>query len=226
MKILMQMTITGSLCASLAAPSAAQSRQPLSLQVSGLFAKPFGGDYDDFRVGSGGGGEAQIRYTPGALSIGAGFQLTSHSSPGYVLTLDDGSLVDVSGVGAKIFGAFIEPRYVIFVGSDRIAPYVSARLSMLHYGTDANWADRSQPYRGTLNWNTTGLTANGGGGLMVRLTSRMNLDLGATYGYSSFGAYSQTIREQQSGASLRDQLAGGHGSNVVVRAGLAMGIGR
>jgi hypothetical protein len=219
------MTLTGTLSAALGAPSAAQSRQAFSLQVSGLFAKPFGGDYNDFKLGSGGGAEAQIRYTPGALSIGAGFQFTSHQSQGYLLTLDDGSLVDVSGVGAKLFGAFLEPRYVLFIGSDRVAPYVSARLSLLYYGTDATWTDRSQPYQGTMNWSTTGLTANGGGGFMVRLTSRLNLDLGATYGYSSFGAYSIRIREQQSGASAQDKSAGGHGSNVIVRMGLAMGIG-
>jgi hypothetical protein len=226
MKTLVHVMLAGTLCIAAAATSLAQSRQPLSLQVSGLFARPFGGDYDDFKVGSGGGGEAQIRYTPGALSLGVGFQLTSHTSQGYFLALDDGSLVDVSGVGAKIFGAFLEPRYVIFVGSDRVAPYLSARLSLLHYGTDASWADERQGYQGTMNWSTTGLTANAGGGLMVRLTARMNLDLGATYGYSNFGAYSIRIREQQSGASVQDQFAGGHGSNVIVRVGLAMGIGR
>jgi hypothetical protein len=208
----------------LATPAYAQSRQRVSLQFSGLYAKPFGGDFKDFDVGNGAGSEVQIRYTPGAFSIGAGFQFTAHSSPGYVMVLDDGSIVDVSGVGAKIFGGFIEPRYVIFLNSDRVAPYVSARLSLLNYRTNTDWAARGQPFAGTMDWTTMGLTANGGGGLLVRLNSRTNLDLGATYGYSSFGAYSITIREQ-SGASLKDHFEGGHGSNVIVRVGLAVGIG-
>ena len=213
------------LACALAPSAAAQSRQPLSIQVSGLYARPFGGDYHDFDVGSGYGGEAQIRFTPGALSLGAGFQFTTHAGKDYVLGLDDGSSVDVTSVGAKLFGFFLEPRYVFFVRSDRVAPYLSARLSMLRYGTDANWNSRSQPFGGSMSWNTMGLTANGGGGLLVRLGARTNLDLGATYGYSTFGAYHLKVTER-SGVSAENQMDGGHGSNVVVRVGLAVGIGR
>src|SRR5207237_5261596 len=121
----------------------------------------------DFEVGSGYGAEAQIRYTLSALSIGAGFQFTSHAGKPYALALDDGSSVAVTGVGAKLFGVFVEPRYVLFIGSDRAAPYLSARLSMLRYGTDADWNARSQPFGGTMSWHTARLTANGAGALRV-----------------------------------------------------------
>ena len=203
----------------------AQSRQPFSLQVSGLYAKPFGGDYETFQVGNGIGAEAQVRYTPGAFSFGVGFQFTTHTAPSYVLPLDDGSRVDVTGVGVQLFGAFVEPRFVFLVGSDRIAPYLSGRMSLLRYSNTANWAARSQSFSGTMSSNTMGLTANGGGGLLVRLTSRMNMDLGATYGYSSFGKYRITVSERSGVSAQQNTNEGGSGSNLVVRVGLAVGIG-
>ena len=203
----------------------AQSRQRLSLQLSGLYAKPFGGDYETFKVGSGMGAEAQLRYTPGAFSVGAGFQFTSHGAPNYALGLDDGSRVDVTGVGVQLFGAFIEPRIVILVGSERIAPYLSGRVSLLRYANTANWASRSQPYAGTMSSNTMGLTANGGGGMLIRLTPRVNMDLGATYGYSSFGKYTIRVTEQSGVSAQQNSSNGGSGSNLVMRVGLAVGIG-
>jgi hypothetical protein len=209
-----------------AAPAlAAQSRQRLSLQVSGLYAKPFGGDYETFKVGNGIGTEAQLRYTPGVFSIGAGFQYTSHNAPSYLLVLDDESRVDVTGVGVKLFGAFVEPRMVIPTGSDRVAPYLSARMSLLHYSNAANWAFQGQPYAGKMSSNTSGLTANGGGGLLVRMTPRVNMDLGATYGFSSFGKYRIKVSEQSGVSSQQNTSKGGSGSNLVVRVGLAVGIG-
>jgi hypothetical protein len=204
---------------------AAQSRQRLSMQVSGLYAKPFGGDFETFRVGNGMGAEAQLRYTPGAFSIGAGFQFTSHAAPNYGLNLGDGSRVDVTSVGVQLFGAFVEPRFVILVGSDHVAPYVSARMSLLRYANSAAWASRSQPFSGTMSSNTMGLTANGGGGVLVRLSPRMNLDLGATYGYSSFGKYTIKVSERSGVSAQQNSSNGGSGSNVVVRVGLAVGIG-
>lgn len=203
----------------------AQSRQPFSLQVSGLYAKPFGGDYETFKVGQGIGAEAQVRYTPGAFSVGAGFQFTSHAVPSYVLSLDDGSRVDVTSVGVNLFGAFLEPRFVFLVGSDVVAPYLSGRLSLLRYSNTANWAARSQPFSGTMSSNTSGLTANGGGGVLVRLNSRMNMDLGATYGFSSFGKYRIKVSERSGVSAQQNTSKGGSGSNLVVRVGLAMGIG-
>ena len=225
MKIVKQ-TAAVALAITCAAPVlSAQSRQRFSLQASGLYAKPFGGDYETFKVGNGMGAEAQLRYTPGAFSIGAGFQLTSHTAPSYALLLDDGSRADVTGVGVKLFGAFIEPRVVFLVGSDRIAPYISGRLSLLRYSNTANWAIRSQSYSGTMSSNTSGLTANGGGGMLVRLTPRTNLDLGATYGFSSFGKFKNKVSDRSGESAEQRSNKGGSGSNVIVRVGLAVGIG-
>jgi hypothetical protein len=55
---------------------------------------------------------------------------------------------------------------------------------------------------------SNGGTVNLGGGVLARLTSRANLDFGATYGYTRF-----------SGGIA------GSGSDLVLRAGLAIGLG-
>ncbi|MGI9040007.1 MAG: hypothetical protein ACR2HK_02700, partial [Gemmatimonadales bacterium] len=65
----------------------AQSAQPISFQLSGLFNGVFGDAFTGLQDGL--GTEAQSRYTPSALSIGAGFQYTSHSLEG---RLDDARL--------------------------------------------------------------------------------------------------------------------------------------
>ena len=96
----------------------AQSAQPWSLQGSLLLA--------NVKLGTtlvgGAGVEAQLRYTPASLfSIGAGFQSTAHTSGGDKLTMT---------------GLFIEPRYALDIGSDRIAPYLAGRLAMLSQTSD------------------------------------------------------------------------------------------
>ena len=65
-----------------------------------------------------------------------------------------------------------------------------------------------------------GPTVNGGGGVLVRLHSRVNLDLGATFGYTRFKSVSVTIPGE--GVFSADF---GNGTNLVVRLGLAIGIG-
>jgi hypothetical protein len=97
----------------------AQTAQPISFQVSGLYNGVFGNVFDGLQDGF--GGEAQIRYTPGALSLGAGFQYTVHG-------------LDIFTENARFYGGFFEPRYRIHTGSNVLAPYVSARFSVLKMG--------------------------------------------------------------------------------------------
>jgi len=92
-------------------------------------------------------------------------------------------------------GAFIEPRYVFSTSSPSLAPYLSARLSLLRMS-------------GIMEEDSNGGNVNFGGGILARLTSRLNLDFGATYGYTRFSG----------GIS-------GSGSDLVLRAGLAIGLG-
>lgn len=208
----------------LVSPLAGQSAQRFSIQGSGLYASVYGGDYDEYGISNGIGFEGQLRFTPSALSIGAGFQYTKHSSPGGTIFFDDGSPpVGVSDWDGRLFGFFIEPRYVIPTRSVRFGPYISARLSMLKYEDDTNWQAQDGSVRGTASTSTDGLTVNGGGGVLVRLGPRVNMDLGVTYGYSNFDEY---LVEFRSGSeSVSDRVAAGSGSNIVVRLGFAIGLG-
>lgn len=174
----------------------AQSAQAVSLQVSGLYNGVFGNVFDGLQDGI--GGEAQIRYTPGALSVGAGFEYTRH---GLQNRPED----------TELYGGFIEPRYRIHTGSNVLAPYLSARFSLLKVGFTG----------GDLSITSNFIQLNGGGGLLYRVGPRVNLDLGATYGYNRLGA--GNLKRKSSGTST--MFGSSSGSNIVVRFGFAVGIG-
>ncbi|MGZ8397766.1 MAG: hypothetical protein ACXWWN_01885 [Gemmatimonadales bacterium] len=183
--------VLGTLCGNLEA----QSAQAFSLQASGLFNGMFHGVLEGLQNGV--GGEAQLRYTPGALSVGAGFQFTIHG-------LDD--RMD----NAQLYGGFLEPRYRIHAGSNVVAPYVSARFSLLKVGFTG----------GDLSLSSSFIQLNGGGGLLTRLGSRLNLDVGATFGYNRLG--SGTLTSRSSGIAV--PVESSSGTNVVFRLGLAIGL--
>jgi hypothetical protein len=174
----------------------AQSAQALSLQVSGLYNGVFGNVFTGLQDGL--GAEAQIRYTPGALSVGAGFQYTTHELEN---RMED----------TRLYGGFLEPRYRIHTGSNVIAPYVSTRFSLLKVGFSG----------GDLSLSSSFLQLNGGGGVLYRLGPRINVDLGATYGYNRMGR--GTLRSESNGTAVA--IDSSSGSNVVVRLGFAVGLG-
>jgi hypothetical protein len=174
----------------------AQSAQAVSIQFSGLYNGVYGDVFTGLQNGF--GGEAQIRYTPGALSIGAGFQYTNHG-------------VENRPEDAHLYGAFLEPRYRIHTGSNVVAPYVSARLSLLKVGFSG----------GDLSLTSSFIQVNGGGGLLYRLAPRLNLDMGATFGYNQLG--SGTLKSKSAGSER--PIESSSGSNLVVRFGFAVGIG-
>jgi hypothetical protein len=176
----------------------AQSAQAISIQLSGLYNRVFGNVFQGIKDGI--GGEAQIRYTPGALSLGAGFQYTEH---GWKLRAEN----------VRLYGGFIEPRYRIHTGSNVVAPYLSARFSVLKVGFSG----------GDLSMSSTFIQLNGGGGLLYRLGPRFNLDMGATFGYDRLG--SGTLSERQANGVVEVPFGASSGSNLVVRLGLAVGLG-
>lgn len=179
----------------LSSPLLAQSAQAVSLQVSGLYNGVFGNAFFGLRGGT--GVEAQVRYTPGSLSIGAGFEYTNHGS-------------DIRPENTRLYGGFVEPRYRIHAGSNVVAPYLSARFSLLKVGFSG----------GDLSLSSNFIQLNGGGGLLLRLNSRVNLDVGATYGYNRLG--DGTLRSESGGGSV--PVESNSGSNVVLRLGLAIGL--
>ena len=174
----------------------AQSAQAISVQVSGLYNGVFGNVFSGLQDGF--GGEAQIRYTPGALSLGAGFQYTSHG-------------LETRPESARLYGGFFEPRYRIHTGSNVLAPYVSARFSVLKVGFSG----------GDLSITSTFIQLNGGGGLLYRVGPRLNLDVGATFGYNRLG--SGDLKSESTGTSRPFDASSG--SNIVFRLGFAFGVG-
>lgn len=181
----------------LASPVTGQTAQTISIQGS-LLGAALGGDAfeaDGITFEAGSGFEAQVRYNPSALSFGAGYQYTLHP-----VTVTGAEGVDVS---LDFAGLFLEPRYVIFIGSERAAPYVSARLMRLLATLRIPEISFEEDFDA---WGY-----NVGGGLLFRLSSRMNVDVGLTVGGITF-VYEEPDVESDSGSS------------AVFRVGLALGL--
>jgi len=194
--------------AAVTAPMAAQSAQRLSIQASGLHVSAFGEAYEGLK--SAPGAELQLRFTPGVWSFGVGAQASSHS-------FDDATFGNEK---VLLAGFFFEPRRVIDIGSSRVAPYLAARVSVLRQSLDF------VTNNGVSNFDVTaeasGTQLNGGGGMLVRLSPRINLDLGATFGLIRFGDVQVEIPGV--GNTAIDGSSG-TGQNLVVRVGLAIGLG-
>lgn len=143
------------LAVALAGQAQAQSLQRLSLQGSGamLFATA---DDPNFTSKTRLGWEAQLRYTFSRFSLGAGYQRST------VFSFQGNPLSIVLSLG------FIEPRYVV-VASGPAAFYLAGRLGV---GKLVCSSCASQQ---------TNATFGGGGGLLIKLSSRISGDLGAQY---------------------------------------------
>jgi hypothetical protein len=158
----------------------AQTGQRFSIQLSALGVELTGVTNEELRFG--GGGELQFRWNPSAFSIGIGGQTTVH---------------EVERVTVTYKGVFIEPRYVLTSFWDRVALYASARLMSLQ----ATFELQGIEIEGD------GSAIAGGGGFLISLGSRVNGELGVTFG-----------KEFYDGEAA-------DGTTVVSRLGIAIGIG-
>jgi hypothetical protein len=143
--------------------SAAQSRQHLSIQASGegAFAtKSYGASLN---TGSTLGWEVQGRFTLDRFSVGVGYQRTT------VFKSDAADLTGILSLG------FVEPRVVIGVVAQRIAPYVAGRLG---YG---NLLIPQQP-----SYTEKVFTYGGGAGVLVAVVPRVAVDVGGQYFVADF----------------------------------------
>jgi hypothetical protein len=210
-------------------PAVAQSAQRWSLQASGIAVGVAGDAYDGLSTGY--GGEFQVRVTPSLWSYGAGVQSSVHD------------LSAIAGQTISLTGIFFEPRRVLDIGSSRFAPYVSARLSYLEQRADLDLAfnDVRAPggqvvlapvgrrevslntaARAGVELSASGFQGNVGGGVLVKLSPRINLDLGLTLGAIRFGDAQLSVDGESVGSF---DGTSGTGQNAVVRAGLAIGLG-
>jgi hypothetical protein len=193
--------------------ASAQTSQKISVQGSGLYAMLFGDAFRDIKSGI--GGELQLRYTPGKWSFGGGVQHTIHDVS-----------EDVSDVfdKVKLTGVFIEPRYVIDVGSSSYAPYLSGRFALSKMKFELQDDVLPDGFSSELS-EPTGPTINGGGGILIRLGGRANLDLGVTFGYTKFKNIRLRINDDSGTNVLDETFEVGSGTNAVFRLGLAFGLG-
>jgi hypothetical protein len=190
----------------------AQTAQPISVQLSGLYEGLAGDAFEEVRPGA--GFEAQLRYTRGAWSVGLGYQATRHRYRYCALPASsDGSCLTLIRGRFRGAGVFFEPRYVLDAGSDVFAPYLSGRFSLVWQS-----ADGDPDYE----FSVSGSSANAGGGLLVRITPRVNFDAGGTVGYTRFSSFRSVDR--RTGAVLSGAEGGTSGSNFVLRVGVAIGI--
>src|SRR5262249_5159112 len=109
----------------------------------------------------------------------------------------------------ELIGIFVEPRYGIYVGSDKVAPYLSGRLAFarLDLRNDTNDGD-------VITWASNGVTLNGGGGILIRVSQRANLDFGAPAGFYElrFSARAHHPKHIRSSAGLGDESGRARGS--------------
>jgi hypothetical protein len=147
------------LLAGLTSTVRAQSQQRWSIQGSGALVFPTASE-SDFENSTRLGWEAQIRYTFSRFSLGGGYQ----NATVYKFTADD---VDFSA-GLSIF--FLEPRYVLLAGSGA-AVYAAGRVGGSKLSCNVEGCAEQGMH----------LAIGGGGGVLVRLASRVSLDIGSQY---------------------------------------------
>ena len=137
----------------------AQSLQRLSVQASGavLFATQ---NDPTFESKTRLGWEGQIRYTFGRFSLGAGYQRST------VFAFTEGTPPPTLQLS---FG-FIEPRMVV-AASRFVAVYVAGRAG----------AGKLVSSSSDFNVGKTSIGYGGGGGFLIRLSSRLSADLGGQY---------------------------------------------
>ena len=142
---------------------AAQSAQRVSLQASGEWISPTKDYGVTLPATSTLGREVQARFTAGPFSVGAGYQRS---------TVFKSDAADVTGTLSM---GFLEPRIVVVVVAQRVAPYLAGRVG---YGS------LLIPERPSTHENV--VSYGGGAGVLVAVVPRVAVDLGGQYFVTDF----------------------------------------
>ena len=154
--------MTVALLAAAAVPAAAQSVAPkFSLEPAAYYATVGGDDFEGIDAGMGFDVQGRVKFT--ALSLGLGYQRSSHGLEG----LDE--KVNVSGM-------FIEPRYEI-PSAASFKPYLTTRIARVTQSLEADGSEAK----------ASGISFGGGVGVMVPLTSSVRLNTAASWNSISLG---------------------------------------
>jgi hypothetical protein len=154
--------MTVALLAAAAFPAAAQSVGPkFSLEPAAYYATVSGDDFEGIDAGIGFDVQGRVKFT--ALSLGLGYQRSSHGLEG----IDEN--VNVSGI-------FVEPRYELGSAAS-IKPYLTARIGRVTQSIEAEGSELK----------ASGMSFGGGLGVMVPLTSSVRLSTSASWNSLSLG---------------------------------------
>jgi hypothetical protein len=152
------LSLVALLLAGLTSAVRAQSQQKWSVQGSGALVFPTA-EESDFENSTRLGWEAQVRYTFSRFSLGGGYQRST------VYQFETGDF------SAAVSVFFLEPRYVVLVGS-RAAGYLAGRVGMSQLVCNPSEDCTGQGAH---------FAAGAGGGVLIRLGTRVSLDLGSQY---------------------------------------------
>ena len=166
-----------------------QARQPYSIQGSALYTVQ---QLSAARSVGGAGIEVQVRANPGRFSYGLGLQYSHHES--------GDERMDLSGL-------FFEPRFAIDIGSNRVTPYVAGRAVLLR---------QTSEFSSLPKFSSTGNAFGLGGGVLVRLSRRVNADAGGAFLRQSF-----SDKSFDNGARVDFAPFNGY----VIKAGFTLGLG-
>ena len=152
-----------------------------SLEGGGLYASMRGSEVD--RLDDGFGFEAQARLGVSALSIGVGYQRSTHAIAGF-------ASVGGPTERATLSGVFVEPRVELQLGGTNFTPYLGGRVARLALR-------QSQA-----NVDVDGTDVAGGGGLLVWLAPAARLNLSAMYSAVRFDASGLSANERARGNAV------------------------
>ena len=133
------------------------------------------------------GGDAFTSGTPFGVGGEVQFRYTTRSGWSYGLGYQ---ATEHNTSAGQYSGPFFEPRFTFVLrDNESLFPYLSGRFADLIVGNL--------------------YTYNAGGGVLVRLTQKVNLDVGATFGGAKYELFGGT---------------GAAGTNLIVRTGLSFGL--
>lgn len=136
--------------------------QGVRVELTGAYQSLSGDDFEG--TNSGIGGEAQVRFGMGRMTLGVGALLSSHGIDG----IDD---------KLKILGLLAEPRFVFALTGSPLSPFIAARFAYL----------RETLTTGGQDFKATGFAFGGGAGVNYRISPLIQILVAAYFQSARFG---------------------------------------
>lgn len=154
--------MAAALLAAAAVPAAAQVASPkFSLEPAAYYATVSGDDFEGIDAGIGFDVQGRVKLT--ALSLGLGYQRSSHGIEG----IEEDAVVS---------GIFVEPRYEI-PSAAAFKPYLTARLGRITQSVEGNGSELK----------ASGFAFGAGAGVTLPLAGNVRLNTSASWNSMSFG---------------------------------------